>query len=247
MSLVLTKLPRELLIEVSSNLRPHDLLQLTLTCKKLQFLQSILWTTIELHPPEYHYLDRDVYQPRYNVMPRHVDSLERDGMKLSLNGAPKHGALFPVQQSLSFHTWVELSAYVRDLCFSVMPEQKGVFELVRHFVNLEKLNINEFENWLLWKPWQTELTDIELHGETPIFTKMKSLRLRGYLPATAIRKILRSVSRDLVHLDLGVMERHHPKLFLLIGLHLSTKPLTMLCSARRTAFFHGLAGVIVPV
>ena len=213
----LDELPGEILLMLSKYLGTHDISQLILTSNAFLFLQSSLWKTIEMHHPVFH-----EYQPKSRLLHRHVNanSLSRDDpIRLCWpdNGLQECEHFLRVSMQIQSSRWVELATHTRELCISFPGDQKGAFEAIRWFRNLERLDLTGFYSYG-WErhslAWDSRAIDTMLEAPDPtIYPTLKSLNLRGYLPKTLVLNVLCSTSPRLQRLNLGILEPAQGEVF----------------------------------
>ncbi|EEU37492.1 uncharacterized protein NECHADRAFT_24855, partial [Fusarium vanettenii 77-13-4] len=212
----LESLPRELLDDITSYLQPHQLAQLSFTCKYLsQHVEPLLWESVELHKPGYHALS---VEPN-SAPPIRPASYYRwiYGWTSFLRASHRAEAFFTMLQRLHRddpEQLQRLASRVKSLCAVIKPDwqprtadsneavRNGIiqfWQLLPFFINLEKL---ELHGDLASKP--------EHEQPTPEITapplSLQVAKLFGYIPCTVSAWLLKS-GNTLEWLELGLLDR----------------------------------------
>lgn len=230
----LESLPIELLQAVCAALSLHDVPQVAQASKLLNSVATpLLWTTIELHVPDFHEgalfpdefeieTSRKQYQPRNYF--QNCWSSEQTGRFLILfepDLRNKDDDGFIAAEGTSGLTPIpsarldQLASLVRSLCLDlksptywdsdgVEPEQEP-WSLFGRFVNLEHLEINGvYDRW----DRRLEAYRSKLQADSvPPLTKLRTLRLTGYLPAEFVEWACRGSVAQITDLTLALLDR----------------------------------------
>lgn len=205
-------LPVEMIAEVMSHLRPHDLTVLARVSKCIRDIaQPTLWKSIELHRRDAHhtqfglrvqqkapkrYIDEHLrdpwsYRTGYGADPEFEERVEQFWQAIQHSQRLAKGALIVST----------FAPYIRELCLTVRwGDQQFNWNRVLSFQNLRTLElIGEFgilKGIVGPAPVTTE----------PAATKVSSVRLRGYIPGDFVTALCKASASTIVSLDLGILE-----------------------------------------
>ncbi|OCK84547.1 hypothetical protein K432DRAFT_439995 [Lepidopterella palustris CBS 459.81] len=201
-------LPIELFLNITSFLRHEDLSVLVRVSKAVhRVIQPLIWTNIELHPPEYH--------EKYDYLEARLEM----GSTYRAYHAKRPGeewqdAFDYEQKSRSFvelceyllqsnpARLTELTTQVRSLCLVVdtyadEEPTRSCWNIFARFTNLESLEITG--KW----SWYNEF--VAFDGTASPLTKLRVARIYGYVPREFIQYVLCSGS-SLTKLEIGTLD-----------------------------------------
>jgi hypothetical protein len=179
-------LPDDLIRMVVFNLPTHDLAQLARTCKGLnKFAESRLWTNPEFHHSSFHkQCDKKQPSPIITGVARFYH------WNLDKPGYWKVRKLLEVLHNLlssDVDKFKALCARVRSIC-TVIEGGPDFWHLLPHFVNLETLEVHGCDQEA------AEGRHAAIDASAPLLSKLRFVKLIGYIPAPAVSRLLASVS-----------------------------------------------------
>ncbi|KAI8712296.1 F-box domain-containing protein [Fusarium sp. LHS14.1] len=206
----LESLPCELLDGITSYLQPHQLAQLSYTCKYLsQHVESLLWESVELHKPGYH---ASSVEPN-SAPPIRPASYYRwiYGWTSFLRASHRAEAFFTMLQRLHRDDpehLQRLAGRVKSICAVIKPDWQ-----LRTADGHEAFRGEIIQFWQL-VPFFTNLEKLELHGDlvseseheqlTPEITTpplpllLQVAKLFGYIPCTVAASTILSYEENLL-------------------------------------------------
>ncbi|KAF2254864.1 hypothetical protein BU26DRAFT_559513 [Trematosphaeria pertusa] len=209
-------LPAELINEITSHLRPHDLTRFARVSKQFrEFAQSTLWRSIELHRKDAHhggfgltiqqtiprmYLD-DVLRGSWSYRSFNGDDPEFDRRNAKFGTAIR--TLY--RTAGKSHAWMRLSGWVRHLCLTVGHKTPGsIWNAILSLPTLgavEVIGEYSLDSHFQWKgpPKAAALRQ-------PSASKIRNVRLRGYIPSNFVSMVCKASAKSIVSLDLGMIE-----------------------------------------
>jgi hypothetical protein len=215
----LDDLPTEILVECASQLRHHERAQLARVSKHFaEIAQPLLWELIELHPNGFHVTSRKRLPhgpPGFICMePKSTRFPTMDHNILSSTIGHIKAQFLRTCGTLRLQDparWSRLASMVRSLCLStdqmqfeapakasgIGPAMFNGWQVIRNLINLEVLEVighrDIFE------------TVVEMDDNVKPMAKLRSLRLRGYVPKSFAQSIC-SGAINLERLDFGILD-----------------------------------------
>ncbi|KAI8659975.1 F-box domain-containing protein [Fusarium sp. Ph1] len=188
--------PADVIIEIITYLSPHDLTQLSRTCKSINEITGpYLWRNIELHNLGYHESSSELDCP-----PPFTPASKRPylGPGLSDRYENRHSTMF-FQLLYDIHScdrerFSEVASRVKSLCAVVGWNDRYIWHLLPSFTNLEVLELHG----------QYYPFDIEIRG--PSLDRLRFIKLFAYIPPAAVKWIL-LCTNALERLELGLLDR----------------------------------------
>lgn len=209
-------LPAELLNEIFSQLRHHDLAQLVRVSRQFQaFIEPMLWTEIELHIPAYHHTsaqdDPHFGNTRLNRR-YHIDAAGRSAythlyLREYAEKVNLFLSIFSEQSTVDPNRAKYLAGLVRWLCLPInrpsgIPTNKGkriyTCNELTHFRNVEYLELTGYFN----EPDGV----LSFTKSFATFSKLRTLKLRGYLSPEFVRFACQHGS-TIERLELSIIDR----------------------------------------
>lgn len=212
----LQSFPTELINEVMGYLRPNDLTNVAKVSKYFRnYAQCQLWRNIELHRQDAHhklfglttyqhvprmYLD-DVLRGEWTYRSFAGNDLDFDRRNAKFNAAIR--ALY--RTAGKSQGWARLAPCVRHLCLTVTSKSPAtIWNAILSLPHLATLEVVG-ESGLGTKgvvsgpPTANNL-------RTPVVSHVRTVRLRGYIPADFVSNLCEASLNSIAHLDLGILE-----------------------------------------
>ncbi|KAF1841687.1 uncharacterized protein K460DRAFT_293272 [Cucurbitaria berberidis CBS 394.84] len=210
-------LPAELINEVIGYLRPHDLTKLARVSKKYRkFAQPALWRNIELHRQDAHHdcfgLSNQPKTARAYLDDQLRDSWSYRGLTGTDFDFDRRNAKFGAairklyRAAGKSQAWSRLAPCVRQLCLTVTHKSpQHIWSMILSLPNLDSVEvIGEYSADNQGPPAVAALRE-------PAATKIRNVRLRGYIPRGFVSAMCKASVSSIVSLDTGILEP--PQLF----------------------------------
>lgn len=208
----LSDLPAEMVNDILGYLRPHDLTTLAQCSTKWRDIaESLLWHSIELHRQDAHhepyglstqqdiprsYLDEELREPRFY---RAGGFWDFDFEKRNAKFGTAIRQLF--RTAGKSKAWTRLAPIVRHMCITVTHKSpNSIWDMILSLPNLTTVEITgecSPDHHLPPRPASLR---------SPNATKVRSVRLRGYIPANFVEEICMASAGTMISLDLAALE-----------------------------------------
>ncbi|KAF2186922.1 hypothetical protein K469DRAFT_705452 [Zopfia rhizophila CBS 207.26] len=205
-------LPSELFFRVTTFLRHHDLTVLTRVSRKFhEIIQPLLWTKIELHRPSFHedYAHKELRGEEEAMnRPYQLDSTTwrpENKWKMDMEWEPKLTEFISIFEEDTMADRARarhLASMTRWLCLTVVPylddrHKRDVWNALAMFTNLEYLEVSAF--------WSSDNEVVPLKLDTPPMSKLRTVKLRGYVPADFVRHVCQNAP-GITELQLALLD-----------------------------------------
>lgn len=210
--ITLDDLPAEMINDIFGYLRPHDLTQLAQCSMKYRDItQSMLWHSVELHRQDAHHRPNGL-STQQDIDRTYLDETLRAPRSYRAGGFwdfdfEKRNAKFGTAIRQLFRTagkskaWTRLAPFVHHMCITVTHKSPiSIWNMILSLPNLKSVEIiGECSSNHQTPPFPANL-------RAPISQKIRSIRLRGYVPANFVQEICTASAATIASLDLGALE-----------------------------------------